>query len=139
MHSLHCRTALTLTLAELLNKTKTATASSIVLKIKLHTFICNPTCTYRNFLKITTLLPFSYHFLPWILCLTASTNRAHSSFLMETSSSAIAETARCTGYFDSQNCEVEFLSHLFRGLRGNVDASRVRRWKKRDRLPISDK
>jgi len=28
-----------------------------------------------------------------------------------TSSSAIAETARRTSYFDLQNCEVEFLSH----------------------------
>jgi len=29
---------------------------------------------------------------------------------VKTSSSAIAETARRTSYFDSQNCEVEFLS-----------------------------
>jgi len=40
-------------------------------------------------------------------------------------------------YFDSQNCEVEFLSHPL-GLKGNVDASCVRRWKKRGRLPIGD-
>ena len=35
--------------------------------------------------------------------------------------------------------EVEFLSPLFwGGLRGNVDASCVRCWKKRGRLPIGD-
>jgi len=33
---------------------------------------------------------------------------------------------------------VEFLSHPFGGLRGNVDVSCVRRWKKRGRLPIGD-
>jgi len=34
---------------------------------------------------------------------------------------------------------VEFLSHPFGGgLRGNVDASCARRWKKRGRLPIGD-
>jgi len=35
---------------------------------------------------------------------------------------------------------VEFLSHLFwgGGLRGSVNASCVRRWKKRGRLPIGD-
>jgi len=33
-----------------------------------------------------------------------------------TSSSAIAETARRTIYFDSQNCEVEFFSQPFGGL-----------------------
>ena len=48
------------------------------------------------------------------------------------------ETARRTSYLDSQNCEVEFLSHLYGGLRGNVDASCVRRWKKRGRFPIGD-
>ena len=41
-------------------------------------------------------------------------------------------------YFDSQNCEVEFLSHPFGGLGGNVDASCVCRGKKRGRLPIGD-
>ena len=41
-------------------------------------------------------------------------------------------------YLDSQNCEVEFFNHSFGGLRGNVDASCVRRWKKRGRLPIGD-
>ena len=41
-------------------------------------------------------------------------------------------------YFNSQNCKVEFLSHSFGGLRGNVDASCVRRWKKRGRLHIGD-
>ena len=50
----------------------------------------------------------------------------------------MAETTRRTSYFDSQNCEVEFLSHPFWGLRGNVDASCVRRWKKRGRLPIAN-
>jgi len=40
-----------------------------------------------------------------------------------TSSSAIAETARRTSYFHSQNYEVEFLSNPLGGLRGNVDAS----------------
>jgi len=44
-----------------------------------------------------------------------------------TSSSAIAETARHTSYFDLQTCEVEFLSPPFEGLRGNVDASCVHR------------
>jgi len=34
--------------------------------------------------------------------------------------------------------EVEFLSHPFWGLRGNVFASCVRRWKNRGRLPIGD-
>jgi len=51
------------------------------------------------------------------------------------------ETARHTSYFDSQNCEVEFLSHPFGGAyRENVDASCVglRRWKKRGRLSIGD-
>jgi len=33
-----------------------------------------------------------------------------------TSSSAIAEIAQRTSYFDSQNCKVEFLSHPFGGL-----------------------
>ena len=33
---------------------------------------------------------------------------------------------------------MEFLSHPFGGLRGNADASCVRRWKKRGRLPIGD-
>ena len=37
-----------------------------------------------------------------------------------------------------QNCEVEFLSQPFGGLRGNVDASCVRRWKKHGRLHIGD-
>ena len=58
--------------------------------------------------------------------------------ILFTSSSAIAERprdARVT-LFDSQNCEMEFLSHPVGVLRGNVDASRVRRWKKRGRLPI---
>ena len=59
-----------------------------------------------------------------------------------TSSSAIAERprdARVT--FDSQNCEVGFFEPPFflgGGLRGNVDALCVRRWKKRGRLPIGD-
>ena len=33
---------------------------------------------------------------------------------------------------------MEFLSHPFEGLRGNVDASCVRRWKKRGRLPVGE-
>jgi len=53
-------------------------------------------------------------------------------------SSSARETAQRTSYFDSQNCEVEFLSHPFGGLRGNVDVSCVHRWKKRRRLPIGD-
>ena len=72
---------------------------------------------------------------------------AHLSFcwalviglIVLTSSSAIAERprdARVTSI--SQNCEVEFLSHPLGELRGNVDASCVRRWKKRGRLPIGD-
>jgi len=50
------------------------------------------------------------------------------------------ETARHTSYFDSQNCEVEFLSHPLGKYRENVDASCVglRRWKKRGRLSIGD-
>jgi len=43
------------------------------------------------------------------------------------------ETARRTSYFDSQNCEVEFLSHPFGGPRGCV-----RRWKNRGRLPMGN-
>jgi len=47
-----------------------------------------------------------------------------------TSSSAIAERPR--------EAQVEFKSHPFGGVRGNVDASCVRRWKKHGRLPIGD-
>jgi len=55
-----------------------------------------------------------------------------------TSSSAIAERTRNTSYFDSQNCKWNFWATLLGGIRGNIDASSVHRWKKRVWLPIGD-
>jgi len=64
---------------------------------------------------------------------------ASRSTLIQTSSSAIAERprdARVTSV--RKKLRSGIFEPLFWGLRENVDASRVRRWKKRSRLPIGD-
>ena len=62
--------------------------------------------------------------------------------LINTSSSAMSERP-CDARVGSVRrvrvrVRVEFLSHPLGGLTGNEDASCVRRWKKRGRLPVGD-
>ena len=58
----------------------------------------------------------------------------------ETSSSAIAERPRdAHELLRFAKLRSGIFEPPFWGLRGNVDASCVRRWKKRGRLPIGDK
>ena len=84
----------------------------------------------------------SWHHIPNKLLYNKHISILQNITVNQTSSSAIAErpydARHCTSYFDSQNWEVELFSHPFGRLRGNVDASSVRRWKKRGRLPIAD-
>ena len=57
-----------------------------------------------------------------------------------TNSSAIADRPRDVRVTSIRKIvKWNFWATLFGGLRGNVDASCVRRWKKRGRLPIGDK
>jgi len=59
--------------------------------------------------------------------------------LIFTSSSAIAERPRAMHeLLQLAKLRGGFFSHPFGGLGGNADASRVRHWKKRGRLPIGD-
>jgi len=55
-----------------------------------------------------------------------------------TSSSAIAERPRDAQVTLTRKMRCGIFEPPFRGLRGNVDASSVRRWKNRGRLPIGD-